>query len=563
MATKSDSVSSATGRALHEIVLNDSIRYANGDPVEKWLNDLLCLDAYKCIKNYLRDTLFSYHKASEGFLHRIMALYVSSHYKNTPNDLQLLSDAPAHHIFALLGPVDPNQSSLPEVLCILQICLEGDISSSTIMNSLSRGKRASGDLIPWTISQQFQDQDFAGLSGARVVRIATHPDYQSMGYGTRAMNLLQQYYKGEMISLSETKDIDDNVTPVDEQDVSLVDERLTPRKNLPPLLMKLTERKPEKLDYLGVSFGLTAGLLKFWKKSKFTPVYLRQTPNDLTGEHSCIMLKMLHTEDNPEDRSEPWLAAFWKDFRRRFVSLLSYQFRTFKPSMALNILQEKTFKSTGKKKMSLAELEAHFTKYDVKRLELYAQNMVDYHLVIDLLPAISRLFFLGLIDTHLSVVQSGLLLGLGLQHRTVDELEKELDLPSSQLLGLFNRIIRKIVQNLNEILEADVEKDMVARKEITLEPVKQTMDEELNEAANEVLQKQRQEAAVLSGIDLTNYAIRGSEHDWQKALSGSNEKKGLVSVKSNKEKKRKPESNLLEEFSTSAKRKKDKKKHKH
>lgn len=56
--------------------------------------------------------------------------------------------------------------------------------------------------------------------------------------------------------------------------------------------------------------------------------------------------------------------------------------------------------------MSLAELEAHFTKYDVKRLELYAQNMVDYHLVIDLLPAISRLFFLGLIDTHLSVVQS-------------------------------------------------------------------------------------------------------------------------------------------------------------
>ncbi|CAG2245783.1 KRE33 [Mytilus edulis] len=454
MATKSDSVSSATGRALHEIVLNDSIRYANGDPVEKWLNDLLCLDATNvsritsgcpvpesCDLYYVnRDTLFSYHKASEGFLHRIMALYVSSHYKITfffsplileyPNDLQLLSDAPAHHIFALLGPVDPNQSSLPEVLYMFR----GDISSSTIMNSLSRGKRASGDLIPWTISQQFQDQDFAGLSGARVVRIATHPDYQSMGYGTRAMNLLQQYYKGEMISLSETKDIEDNVTPVDEQ-------------------------------------------------------------NDLTGEHSCIMLKMLHTEDNPEDRSEPWLAAFWKE------------------------------------KMSLAELEAHFTKYDVKRLELYAQNMVDYHLVIDLLPAISRLFFLGLIDTHLSVVQSGLLLGLGLQHRTVDELEKELDLPSSQLLGLFNRIIRKIAQNLNEILEADVEKDMVARKEITLEPVKQTMDEELNEAANEVLQKQRQEAAVLSGIDLTNYAIRGSEHDWQKPCQGQMRRKGLVSVK--------------------------------
>ena len=41
-----------------------------------------------------------------------------------------------------------------------------------------------------------------------------------------------------------------------------MDERLVPRKNLPPLLMKLSERKAEHLDYLGVSFGLTSGLLK-------------------------------------------------------------------------------------------------------------------------------------------------------------------------------------------------------------------------------------------------------------------------------------------------------------
>lgn len=39
-----------------------------------------------------------------------------------------------------------------------------------------------------------------------------------------------------------------------------------------------------------------------------------------------------------------------------------------------------------------------------------------------------------------------MLLGMALQHKTVDELEKEIDLPSSQLLGLFNRLIRKVVQ---------------------------------------------------------------------------------------------------------------------
>ena len=53
-----------------------------------------------------------------------MGLYVASHYKNTPNDLQLLSDAPAHHIFVLLGPVDPSSTSLPEILCVLQVRVE-------------------------------------------------------------------------------------------------------------------------------------------------------------------------------------------------------------------------------------------------------------------------------------------------------------------------------------------------------------------------------------------------------------------------------------------------------
>lgn len=74
--------------------------------------------------------------------------------QNSPNDLQLLSDAPAHHLFCLLGPVDPTRNALPEVLCVVQVCLEGEISRSTVANSLARGKTASGDLIPWTIAQQ-------------------------------------------------------------------------------------------------------------------------------------------------------------------------------------------------------------------------------------------------------------------------------------------------------------------------------------------------------------------------------------------------------------------------
>lgn len=47
------------------------------------------------------------------------------------------------------------------------------------------------------------------------------------------------------------------------QAVSLLEEVLTPRKDLPPLLLKLNERPAERLDYLGVSYGLTPRLLKY------------------------------------------------------------------------------------------------------------------------------------------------------------------------------------------------------------------------------------------------------------------------------------------------------------
>ncbi len=96
---------------LKEVQLDEPIRYGQNDPIEKWLNDLLCLDATQdedslenglphpnsCDLYYVnRDTLFSYHASSEKFLSKLMSIFVASHYKNTPNDLQLLSDAPAH-----------------------------------------------------------------------------------------------------------------------------------------------------------------------------------------------------------------------------------------------------------------------------------------------------------------------------------------------------------------------------------------------------------------------------------------------------------------------------------
>lgn len=44
------------------------------------------------------------------------------------------------------------------------------------MKSLSTGHQPAGDQIPWKFCENFQDEDFPSLSGARIVRIARHPD---------------------------------------------------------------------------------------------------------------------------------------------------------------------------------------------------------------------------------------------------------------------------------------------------------------------------------------------------------------------------------------------------
>lgn len=569
-----ESINKTSSRILVELSLNESIRYANGDPVEKWLNNLLCLDASvvprissgcplpeKCDLYYInRDTLFSYHKASEMFLQRIMSLYVASHYKNTPNDLQLMSDAPAHHLFCLLGPVEPTQTTLPEVLCVVQVCLEGEISKDTILNSLSRGKRASGDMIPWTISQQYNDSEFGSLSGGRIVRIATHPDFQKMGYGKRALQQLIDYYSGNIPNLHEDSVHNGKIDEITDNDIeeNLMEEVIKPRKNLPPLLLKLSERAAENLDYLGVSYGLTSNLLKFWKHAEFIPVYLRQSANELTGEHSCIMLRSLNS-----DVTDGWLKEYWLDFRKRFISLLSYQFKKFSSSLGLSMLQTKLKNLDTVHSLTKEELNFLFTNYDLKRLDLYSKNMVDYHLIMDLLPEVARQYFLKKLDISLSAVQTAILLGIGLQRKSVDDLQKELDLPSSQILGLFNKILRKSTQFLNGLVEAEIEKSILPERSVVhMEPTRQSLKQELAEVEKDFQGKKKKEMEKLKNIDLSQYEITGSNEEWSTTL-GKTKSLSNVSIQSTEEKRSKRKSTIVTDEAEKLKKKKKKTKKKH
>ena len=255
-----------------------------------------------------------------------------------------------------------------------------------------------------------------------------------------------------------------------EEESDLLNEVIEPRSSLPPLFMKLSERHAETLDYIGVSFGVTEKLLKFWKKAEFVPVYLRQTTNDITGEHTCIMIHKLNSEEQQIEKDD-WLQDYWVDFRMRFIDFLSSFFREYSSSFALSILENKVVEVPATT-LTKNELAQYLTLHNIGRLEKYSNNMSDYREIMDLVQPLARLYFLRRLGSinllqgeknkslQISAVQAAILLGIGLQRKSIDDLAKELNLQSSQLLGLFNKIIKKFTSYLNSLVEESIRNSM-------------------------------------------------------------------------------------------------------
>uniref|UniRef100_A0A0D9XJZ0 RNA cytidine acetyltransferase n=1 Tax=Leersia perrieri TaxID=77586 RepID=A0A0D9XJZ0_9ORYZ len=556
-----------SSRLFKKIELNESIRYASGDPIESWLNELLCLDLANSIPSISRlphpkecdlyyvnrDTLFSYHKESEIFLQRMMALYVASHYKNSPNDLQLMADAPAHHLFVLLGPVDESKNQLPDILCVVQVCLEGQISRKSAMKSLSEGRSPSGDQIPWKFCEQFQDNVFPSLSGARIVRIAVHPNAVRLGYGSAAVDLLTRYYEGQMTLFAEDEENEEPEVTITEaaEKASLLEETIKPRANLPPLLVHLRERRPEKLHYLGVSFGLTQELFRFWRKHNFYPFYVGQIPSAVTGEHTCMVLRPLCSDDIEVNELSKcgFLDPFYQDFRQRFRRLLGTSFRHLNFKLAMSVLASKIDFSDHEPSEYYTNITSKIlgdmlSPHDMKRLEAYSNNLVDYHLILDLVPILAHQYFSEKLPVTLHGAQAAVLFCMGLQDKDISATKEELGIEREQVLSNFIKTVKKLYGYLHNIAGKQIEATLPRLKEIDMAPLK-SLDEDLEEAAREVKEKSR--ATDDADVDpkfLRKYAIAADDDEIEKALKGGKiSANGVISVKSNKTKADKQEKN--------------------
>lgn len=194
--------------------------------------------------------------------------------------------------------------------------------------------------------------------------------------------------------------------------------------------------------------------------------------------------------------------------------------------------------------MSADELGFLFSDHDLKRLEMYSRSLVDHHLVSDLLPIVGTLFFQRRLPSvgPLPWLHAAILLGLGLQYKPVEALVNELQMPSHQILALFNKAVRRLTGAIRAVQEQSVEAEMASNATDKrnaamlggMSSLPLRLEEEMETSAKESLQRLKgQQEELLQSLDVMQYAVKGSLEEWEEVLRDSKSlKKGAVQIKS-------------------------------
>ena len=231
------------------------------------------------------------------------------------------------------------------------------------------------------------------------------------------------------------------------------------------------------------------------------------------------MLRPLNCSDMVEAPAPGWLNGFTEDFARRLCQLLSFRFRHFDPFLAYSLLTNamgnasSAGDTTQLKPLNASHMWFSFVPADLKRLDAYSRQLVDHHLIMDLVPRVTQMYFMQqLPGVKLAPKQACVLVGLGLQHLTVEKLAGPLGIPVEQVMGLFKKAMRKMAKCLTGIQEGEVAATMAVdeaagRATVAgMKPLSQSLDAELvsgGKVAEANLMKNS--AALLKSMNLAQY----------------------------------------------------------
>ncbi len=253
---------------LLELSMREPIRYAQEDPIEAWLYDTLLLDAEPAKIEaepvsvvYERADLEKWFTEMEDELREFIGIYVLAHYRNRPDDVAMIGEAP-HHFARLL------RTSEGSIVTAMHLAREGGLDDDIIEQILA-GFEPSGNVVPSIVVKYYPPyRYFAKYVGWRVVRIAVHPQLTDRGFGSLAL-----------------QDLCD-------------------------------EARKEGMDWVGAGFGATRELLNFWIKNDFVPVHISPNRNPASGEYSVLVVKPLSR------RAEKLVGATNNEFRLRLLNSL-------------------------------------------------------------------------------------------------------------------------------------------------------------------------------------------------------------------------------------------------
>ncbi len=299
-----------SGLQVREIQLSQPIRYAAGDPLESWSFRALLLDARPAVAPAIEDATpdtVTYLAptseellADEHLLRETFGLLVLAHYRTEPDDLARLLDAPNLGVRLLVHE--------GHVVSVALLAREGGLDADT-RAAMYEGSRIRGNMLPDVLTSQLRDEDAAVSVGYRVVRIATHHAVRDRGLGSLLLDAIQADVRP-----------DESGTAGDTRSATLAG-------TVDP------ERRLDTVDWLGVGYGATPELLRFWAANGYSTVHFSTTRNQTSGEYSAIMLKSV-TEDGAAV-----LDRHGRQFRDRVAGLLSDPVRDADPDVVRALLR--------------------------------------------------------------------------------------------------------------------------------------------------------------------------------------------------------------------------------
>ncbi|MBB1294181.1 GNAT family N-acetyltransferase [Pseudoalteromonas sp. SR41-4] len=267
---------------MHNVTLEQPIRFAANDPLEQHICNLLALDAdYQDITLDTSALLYSeltpQHLAeNEALLRQVIGLLALAHYQTSVNDLRHLLDATEQRIFVC------QQQGVIIAVCL--IAIEGGLTADLSQQVVSGQRRPQGHLMAQTLAQLSANADVLTRLCARVVRIAVAPSQHSKCIGSQ-------------------------------------------------LIAHCEQQLASSCDWFGASFGANASLLKFWQMAGFSLVKLGFMQDKATAEHAALVAKSL------TDRSS-LIKNLKTDFQSDFALQLLDHFNQLDQQLVEQVLRD-------------------------------------------------------------------------------------------------------------------------------------------------------------------------------------------------------------------------------